>query len=745
MTSKITARVLTGLFLATFAASQIAFGTPPSTWSSRGIGGGGAFFGPSISPHNPNEIYVACDMSDAFRSRDSGASWTMLNFRELRGHMQMSGVQYTSLPNVLYALDATLLARSTDGGETWTDIATAIEPVYCVFADPASSSRLLFSDGSKIYFSTDSGATYATVYSGSSLHVAGAFFDGNSVFIGTSAGLLVSTDGGRTFTKSSIGGIPSGEAMASFTGAKQNGTTRLLCVTWDASTIYPGVSGAEMDGYKGVYRLDYGVSTAWSKTTTGIGTSWMSFVGMARGNISVAYAAGTTVNAAYPAVYRSTDGGSSWLPILQVTRNGNVATGWRGDSSDPDPNAWQKWWWGEYIIGFNVCPSDPQRVIISDYGFVHLTTNGGVSWSQVYVDPRNQNPANTLVPYGKSYQSSGLENTAAWSLTWANSATLIGSFTDIHGIRSGDGGLTWSFPTGLVLNTTYECVRHPTNGFLYATISSIHNLYAYDEATMDVNINGGSGSIVCSKDQGINWTKLPGFKYPAVSLAIDPSNPNRMYVSGVNKANGGIFLSRNFQSGASTTWTKLANPPRTQGHPFVVRVLKDGTVVCSYSGRYNNGDFTASSGVFVSTNGGASWMDRTAAGMKYFTQDVVIDPTDPTQNTWYAGVWREWYSSKGSPGLYRTTNRGLTWTRINSTLECVGSCTVNPSNGNEMYVTTKYEGLWYSANAKAASPTFTEVTSYPFKHPTRVFFNPYNNKIVWVASWGAGLMMGQTL
>jgi len=59
-----------------------------------------------------------------------------------------------------------------------------------------------------------------------------------------------------------------------------------------------------------------------------------------------------------------------------------------------------------------------------------------------------------------------------------------------------------------------------------------------------------------------------------------------------------------------------------------------------------------------------------------------------------------------------------------------------------MYVTTEDQGLWYSGNRRAASPTFTQL-NYPFRFPSRVFFNPYNANEVWVTSFGNGLRLGR--
>src|SRR2546428_13944798 len=58
--------------------------SPPSLWISRGPGGGGALFSPSFSPHNPNELYVACDLAGLYRSTDLGLSWSLVDFRQIQ-------------------------------------------------------------------------------------------------------------------------------------------------------------------------------------------------------------------------------------------------------------------------------------------------------------------------------------------------------------------------------------------------------------------------------------------------------------------------------------------------------------------------------------------------------------------------------------------------------------------------------------------------------------------------------------
>src|SRR5207247_1966626 len=99
--------------------------------------------------------------------------------------------------------------------------------------------------------------------------------------------------------------------------------------------------------------------------------------------------------------------------------------------------------------------------------------------------------------------------------------------------------------------------------------------------------------------------------------------------------------------GTSATWTKLAAPPRTQGHAYNIYVLNDGTLVASYSARIAANDFQPSSGVFVSTNDGTNWVDRSASGMQYYTKDLTIDPNDPISELRPPGPnWRRLHARK---------------------------------------------------------------------------------------------------
>jgi len=215
-----------------------------------------------------------------------------------------------------------------------------------------------------------------------------------------------------------------------------------------------------------------------------------------------------------------------------------------------------------------------------------------------------------------------------------------------------------------------------------------------------------------------------------------------MYASAIHSTSGGIFKTTNLGSGSSSTWAITGTPPRTEGHPYNIHVLNDGTIVSSWCGRRFGGNFTESSGIFVSSNGGTSWQDVSDNDMYFWTKDLIIDPHDASQNTWYAAVHSGWGGpSNDLGGLYKTTNRGVSWVRIFDSFR-VESATINPQNANEIYVTTESDGLWYSNNLNAGSPTFSELSEFSFQHPVRVFFEPQNNNNIWVTTFGNGMKMG---
>src|ERR1700749_5103376 len=86
----------------------------PGDFKIVGPGGGGAMFRPVVSPHDPNTVLVACDMTGAYITHDAGRSWRMFNLRDVVRFFVFDPLD----PKTIY-VGARNLWRSTDAGETW--------------------------------------------------------------------------------------------------------------------------------------------------------------------------------------------------------------------------------------------------------------------------------------------------------------------------------------------------------------------------------------------------------------------------------------------------------------------------------------------------------------------------------------------------------------------------------------------------------------------------------------------------
>jgi hypothetical protein len=746
-------RVLLATTALLFTATT--FAQAPTAWQSRGIGGGGALFSPSINPANQGEVFVACDMSELFHSTNYGLSWDPVHFNQLQGGHD-SYVNFTSTPGLLYAVDYTSIngndmtrpMKSSDGGATWAPLSGDPYGGYPgypekMFVDYNNANRIVLADYGTIYFSNNGGTSFTQIHTalnnGAGNHIAGVFFDGNNIYIGTNDGLIYSTNGGANFTTMGTTGMAAGDVILSFSGAREGSTVRFVCVTAGIADVYAGLQGGFDYGIgTGAYTMD-NANGAWSAKNGGLNVAndLVMFCGMANNDVDTMYLAGGS-SIGNPIVMRAT-ASTNWAHVFSSVGNVNVATGWCGQGGD------RSWGYAEAPFGFQVCPTNSKRVVFSDFGFVHGTSNAGASWQQQYVNVADQNPSGANTPTQQYYEGIGLENTTNWQVMWTSAANVFAPFSDINGVMSADSGKSWKFIPNLTQNSVYRMVRDANTGIIYAATSSVHDMYQ-STRIYDSHINGGTGAVYFSTNNGTSFTLLHNFAHPVMWVALDPSNANRMYAAVAHSSTneGGIYVTNNLSAGASSTWIKMAKPPRSNGRAFNINVLSNGSLVVSFSARKpaSSSNFTDSSGVYFYDINTATWYDRSHTGMRYWTKDVVVDPNDATESTWYAAVFSGWANvPAGTGGVYKTTNKGVSWTQISNSYR-VNSVTINPASANELYFTTETDGLWYSSNAGSGTPTFSQVSSYPFRHPVRVFYNPYKQGEIWVSSFGNGMRVG---
>jgi photosystem II stability/assembly factor-like uncharacterized protein len=724
----------------------------PTSWQTRGMGGGGALFSPSINPANPQEMYIGCDMTELYHSTDQGTTWKEKHFLNIQGGL-FSEVQFTRSPTIRYCVnhaakdyvDRLRPFKSDDDGATWYPLIAPIQEgagVLRLFADYNSPSRIVLADYNQVFFSVNGGGNFTRIYNTplntDDNHIAGVCFDGTNIYICCAGGIYQSTNNGATWSWMTTTGFPSTDRILSFTWAKTGTALKFVCLT--ATRVWAGVriGSTYWDEMLGLFTMS-NADGVWKTQTAGInqaGGDFVAWLGMAQNDTSTVYAAGGN-HYEMPIVMKSVNSGA-WQHCFKHTNNENITTGWAGQHGDAH------WDYGSAPQGFQVCPTNPNIVVTTDLGFAHITTDGGANWRQIYLDSHDQNPPNIETPRKKIYHTSGIENTSSWHLAWFDAQTMMASFSDIRGTQSADAGASWRV-VDIVENTTYLAFKHADNK-VYVATSNIHDLYQ-STGIYDQRIDAGGGKIYYSSNNGTTFSVLHDFGHPVVWITADPTTPSVLYAAVVHSdpSIGGVYKTSNLQNGTSATWTKLPNPSRTNGHIFNIHVLKNGDLVCTFSARLPTvgSKFEAASGVFYYSQSSQTWADRSHSNMRFWTKDITIDPADATESTWYASVFQGWgdYAMQGTGGLYRTRDKGLTWARIVSEFR-INAATVHPQNPNLMYFSTETNGLWYSTNANDASPTFNQVTSYPFRQPMRVFFNPYKPQEVWVTSFGNGLKVG---
>ncbi len=725
----------------------------PTTWTTTGIGGGGAMYCPSINPLNTNEIYVGCDMTELFHTTNQGTSWEQLDFLKMQGGI-FSNVQFTRDAGIRYCINHAAkdnVARirpfkTDDNGGTWYPliVPNLVESagVVRLFADYDSPSRVIVTDYNQLFFSVNGGADFVRIYqtplTTQGNHIAGVFFDGQNIYICCETGIYYSTNGGTTWAwMLTTGFAQSDERILSFTAARVGTATKFMCLT--AHRVWPGIRAGSTywASMRGIYAMSNANGT-WQTQMPAIDMArdFLVELGMSSNDTSTVYGFGGNPSL-YPIVMKSVNSGA-WTHVFKTTNNQNIATGWSGYVGDAN------WDYGSAPQGFQVCPSNPNVVMTTDLGFMHLTTDGGTTWKQCYVNPADQNPLGANTPKKRQYRSNGIENTTVWDVYWHSPTKLLAGFTDIGGIQSRDGGSSWQF-NPFYENTVYRTIKAP-NGKVYAATSDIHDLYSSTRIYNDP-IDGGGGKVYVTTDGGTTYSVLKNFGHPVVWIEADPNNPSVMYASVVHSSTtiGGIYKTSDLQNGTAATWTKMVQPTRANGHAFNIQVLQNGDLLASFSAHKpdNATLFQATSGVFYFDAASQTWSDRSHNNMRFWTKDVIIDPADATQSTWYACTFQGWgdYAMQGTGGLYRTRDKGLTWARISDEFR-VNSVTIHPTQTNIAYYTTETHGLWYSTNINVPTPTFTQVSNYSFAHAMRVFVNPYQKQDIWITSVGNGLKHG---
>ena len=181
------------------------------TWTANAEMKGHSVRAMTMSPSDPNVIVIGA-LDGVFRSSDSGNSWTLIS---PAGSNEIHEVESIAIdpkdPKTIYAGTWHLPWKTTDGGEHWTNITKEKgliddSDVFSIIIDPKNPANVYLSACSGIYRSTTSGEHFDKVQGipSSARRTRVLQEDGketNVVFAGTTEGLWRTSDSGHTFQR----------------------------------------------------------------------------------------------------------------------------------------------------------------------------------------------------------------------------------------------------------------------------------------------------------------------------------------------------------------------------------------------------------------------------------------------------------------------------------------------------------------------------------------------------------------
>jgi photosystem II stability/assembly factor-like uncharacterized protein len=199
--------------------------------------------------------------------------------------------------------------------------------------------------------------------------------------------------------------------------------------------------------------------------------------------------------------------------------------------------------------------------------------------------------------------------------------------------RSSDGGNTWS-EVSAVAGISFFDIEFAPDGTAYS---------------------GTQDSVRKSTDGGLTWATLNlgiGANDQVFDVALDPSDSATIW-AGIADAAGAqpVNVMRSTDGGA--TWTNRTPPLGTpiSAHAIAVDPNNANTVIAVFGGDFGGGE------VWVTTDGGDSWMDR-SAGLPGNPLNAVV--YDGTRLLVGGGLL---FGSQ-FVGLYESLNLGVTWTPL---------------------------------------------------------------------------------
>ncbi|HWN82908.1 MAG TPA: hypothetical protein VNM87_12480, partial [Candidatus Udaeobacter sp.] len=454
--------------------------------------------------------------------------------------------------------------KTTDGGISWIptfdDLETlsigdlAVDPndgdiVYAGTGEPNNGGGSVTYGGLGVYKTTNGGATWTNIGLSDTRYIGRVVIDPTNtqrIFV-AAMGALFSTNPERGIYRSTDAG-QSWQHVLSVTDS--TGAIDLVIDRAQPNRIY----AATWERIRHPHTRRYGGPTSAVYRSTDGGTSWSILggglpspaavngrIGLAIGNSNpnILYAIYADQIGNFAGVYKSTNGGDTWVR----TNDGALAGAY----------ASYGWWFGN----IRVDPVNPDRVFVVGFN-VYRSTNGGASWSQIGANMHVDHHAFEYVANATGMQifegnDGGLYRSSDGGNSWSEILNLpITQFYTVavdHQLPHRRYGGTQDNGTNRTLSGGVNdwAEIYGGDGF-YVNVDPTNNNFIYAESQyggLGRSTNGGA--TFAGATTGISGSDRFNWSSPVV---LDPSNPQTLYF-GANR----LYRSTN----RAVSWTAISN------------------------------------------------------------------------------------------------------------------------------------------------------------------------------------------